>query len=358
MKKYLISIVSKQALANYLLIKEFFNETDIFLFISSNKEEKAGRTLDLTETAGIPKEKKREVHIEEDQFYLAHQRLDRMHLPKDAEYRVNLTGGTKMMAIAVREYFEKFPHVRFYYVPPGKNVYEEIHDDRPADIYPFTYRTGVQEYLSIYGMKGEPAPLYLEETEALNIYKDVRSTGYNLEHFPLKKLKKFIPYWDINRQLYTKWFEEYLYYRIKGHLQLDKRFIATGLKLYTKIRENNSLPDYAHQNDNEVDVFFLYENRPYSIEAKFSLGKSEINTDALNNALFKLSAVNRRFGLNIYSTLMTLSDLQALNKQARWHLKRRCHILGLHYPFDRDDIHERFGERLYDFIRKRMPAGI
>ncbi len=355
MKTYLVSIVSQQTLPNYLLIKEFFDEVDIFLFISSEEMDRAGKTDDLVQTAGIPKHKKRKVHIEEDQYFRAHQRLDRMHLPPDAEYRVNLTGGTKMMAIAVREYFEKFPHVRFFYVPVDKNIYKEIHDDRRSDIYPFRYRLGVDEYLSIYGMRGEASKLYLDETEALDIYNDVRSTGYDLERFPLKKLRKFIPHWEINRQLYTKWFEEYLYYRIRGHLQLDEKFIATGLKLYSKIhRHETPLPDYAHQNDNEVDVFFVYENRPYSIEAKFSVGKDEVNMDTLNNALFKLSAVNRRFGLNIYSTIMTLSDLDSLDEQARWHLKRRCHILGLHYPFDRHDIHERFARRLQAFIDKRQ----
>jgi len=359
MKKYLISIVSQQTLPNYLLIKEFFDEIDTFFFISSSQMEEKGKTNDLVDTARIPKVKKREITIDENEFYLAHQRLDRVNFPQDAEYLVNLTGGTKMMAIAVREYFEKFPHSRFFYVPMDKNIYKEIHNDRPASIKEFSYRVGVDEYLSIYGMKGESAKLFLTETQALEIYKDVRSARYDLENFPVKKLKKFVPYWEITDQLKTKWFEEYLYYRIKGILNLQERFIATGLKLYSKNqKQNEQLPDYAHQNDNEVDLFLMYDNKPYSVELKFSIGKENINIDTLNNALFKLSAVNRRFGLNIYSTIMTLSDLHSLDEQARWHLKRRCHILGLHYPLDRHDIHERFPEKLSDFLQKKMPTEV
>ncbi|NPA45636.1 MAG: DUF1887 family protein [Chlorobi bacterium] len=353
MKRCLVSVVSKQTLPNYLLIKELEESTDRFLFISSKKMEREKKTADLAVTAGIPKDKMLKVLIEEDQYFRAHERLDKLHLPADTEYIVNLTGGTKLMAIAVREYFERFPNVRFFYVPLDKNTYKEIHDDRLADERPFTYRISVAEYLSIYGMRGEPSERLFNERQVLELYKDVRSTGYELERFPLKKLKKYIPPYKITKQMYTKWFEEYLYYRIKGILRLEDRFIATGLKLYSKLPlapgENRS----SHQNDNEVDIFFLYKNRPYIVENKFSLGKREVNIDALVHALFKMSGVNRRFGLNVYATLATLSDLDELTPDARRHLRHRCRILGLHYPIDRNDIHYRFGERLRDFIQKR-----
>jgi len=353
MKRYLISVVSKHTLPNYLLIKEWQDRIDRFLFISSKEMEREKKTADLAGTAHIPKERILKVLIEEDQYFRAHERLEKLALPPNAEYWVNLTGGTKLMAITVREYFERFPHVRFFYVLPEQNIYKEIHDDRLSETHPFHYRINVNEYLSIYGMRGEPSERLFNEKQVLALYKDVRSTGYELERFPLKKLKKYIPPHKITKQMYTKWFEEYLYYRIKGLLKLRDAYICTGLKLYSKIPLAPGQQHPSHQNDNEVDIFFLYENRPYIVENKFSLGKREVNIDALVHALFKLSGVNRRFGLNVYSTLATLSDLDELTRDAQMHLKRRCHILGVHYPIDRHDIHYRFAQRLDDFIRKR-----
>ncbi|NPA42475.1 MAG: DUF1887 family protein [Chlorobi bacterium] len=365
MATYIVSIVSQQTLPNYLFIKEHQSPGHRYVFISSQKMEEAKKTRDIVETAGMIKGQYVKTLIEEDEFYLARQKLDRLHLPRDAEYLVNLTGGTKLMAMAVREYFKTggFTNARFFYIPVDKNHYKEIFDDRPAEVTPFTYRLSTREYLSIYGMEMDEDELVFSKWGVEQILNDVKRLNFpHHSHigdtFIRSAMQNRVPVTDQHK---TKWFEEYLYYRVKETLKLKSDFISTGIKL--RQRHTIAPPDKKagalDPPDNEIDLFFMYENRPYVAEVKYSLPRKNVyKIKEIQNILFKLSAVNTRFGLNVYSTLMTLADLRTLSEEARWHLKNKCRILRLHYPFDRHDILERFEARLNEFLAKRLPEKV
>ena len=331
--KILVSIVSEQTLPNYLFIKEFQKEIDVFLFISTQEMEQKNKTTLIYETAGIVKNNIRKILINEDELYLVKNKLHKLGWQnKNNEYFVNITGGTKLMSNAVYEYFKQY-NSRFFYLPIGKNIYKEVYDNKKAESFSIKYNISVKEYLKIYGIRFEKEDNIYTEEQCNELLKDVRATQYDINKFPKNKIKKF-NLSHLNKQIHTKWFEEFLYYKIKKILNLNKDKIATGIKLF-EIKNEKEHKNY--NNDNELDLFFIYKNNPYLIEAKFSVGKN-INATVLNNYIFKLSSINKRFGLRAKATLMTLADFNVRSVTFKENLNIRSKIANVYFPFDRNNL--------------------
>ncbi|MCX7954784.1 MAG: DUF1887 family CARF protein [Bacteroidales bacterium] len=347
MTTYLISIISEQPVPNYLFIKEFQQQVDKFIFISTQQMEQKNKTNIICETAEINKSNRIKTLIPDDALKQSIDKLSKLTLPNDAIFLVNLTGGTKMMSIAVWRFFSKFPNSRFFYVPIGRNVYNELFDEKPSTIHNFNYKLSVQEYLQIYGIRYEQEPQIFDEDLVFEIFNDVISGQFNIKNFPKNKFKYTIPN---NKQYHTKWFEEFVYYKIKKQLNLDNNQIYTGIKLFD-IKQEKNIDHY--NNDNEVDVIFIYNNRPFIIECKFSLGEEKVNTTTLTQIIYKLSSINKRFGLSARATIFTFADLSTLASNAIDNLKRRCEIASIHYPlFDRSCIiNDNFKDLLEAFIK-------
>jgi hypothetical protein len=349
MANIIVSIISDQTLPNYLFIKEFEKFGDRFLFLSTEEMEKKNKTKAIFETAGIEKSKIRKVLINEDELFKVKKRLDKLDWHGDENhYFVNITGGTKLMSNAVYEYFKQF-NSRFFYLPIGRNTVKEIFDDKPASSEKINYEISVSEYLSIYGIDHLSENPTFTEDQVNDIFNDVKSSGYSLDNFPKKKLIR-LGIKTGNKQVYTKWFEEFLYYKIKHQLNINDPLICTGLKLFKQQKEVGDFK--PRNNDNEIDVFFVHNNNAFIIEAKFSLGKNT-NTTALNNALYKLSAVNKRFGINAKATLMTLADFNMRSDIFKESLRKRCVLIQVHEPFDRTKVigKELFKEELSRFVK-------
>lgn len=234
----IVSIVSEQTIPNYLFIKEFQSETKLFIFITTQAMEAKGKTDRICSVADIKNENVVKVIFDEDMLNSNLEKLSNINLPCDYEYLVNLTGGTKMMSIATWKFFSSFRRNRFFYVPIGKNIYNEIFDDKQPLQRNFSYDLGCEEYLALHNIKySSSSPEYNEQT-CLNIFDNlIRS------NFDLNKLEKNL-YPKIsdkqskssnnvsnknnninqtlqrNRQKITKWFEEFIYYKIKNSLKL------------------------------------------------------------------------------------------------------------------------------------------
>lgn len=349
MSTILVSIVSEQTAPNYLFIKEFQNQVDRFLFISTEQMEQKGKTEVICTTAQIDKNKRIKVLVSDNLIHEVQGRLNKVNFPNDAQYLVNLTGGTKMMSIAVWRFFHQFSNTRFFYVPIHSNAYVEVFDDKPSLTTPFNYKISVEEYLNIYGIRFEKSELIFDEELVLEVFKEVKVGQNNLDNFLMNKLKKYNITYNI-QQIYTKLFEEYVYYRIKKELKLSEAEILTGIRLFERQLEKDN-PNY--QNDNEIDVFFIHNNKPYIIECKFGVGRERINTQMLGQIIYKLSSLNKRFGLSARSTIFTLSDFNNMAENAAENLKRRCEIAGVYYPlFDRNKIcSENFKVYLENFLK-------
>lgn len=343
----IVSIISEQTLPNYLFIKEFQGKVDKFLFLTTPQMEQQGKTSLICDTSGIVKEQRIKTSISEDILNQSVEKLNKLNLSPDNQYLVNLTGGTKMMAIAVWRFFSEFPHTRFYYVPIGKRVYYELFEGKPSQPFEFTYQLSVQEYLNIYGIRYEHEPLLFSEEQVNDVFKDVKAGGFDLEKFPKSKLKKFgLP--ATNKQIHTKWFEEYVYYLIRKELNINEKGIITGVKLFA-INEEKKNDQYP--NDNEVDVLFIFQNRPYLIECKFSIGKEKVNYQALGNHIYKLATINKRFGISAQASIFTLSDISIIPENARIALERRLAITGIRKIFDRNALLQNFSENIKSLIK-------
>lgn len=352
MANLLVSIVSEQTLPNYLFIKEFqrIYKIDRYIFISTEKMEKQNKTDAICHTANIDKKHRTKILVDENALFLSKEKLSHLNITNEDEIFVNLTGGTKMMSNATWQFFNNFRNVRFFYVPIGKNTYLEVFDEKPAIENQFNYQLSCQEYLNIYDIQYEKEKMLFTKEQVFDVYEDVKLTQFDLEKFPKLKLKKFnIDNYNI-QQVHTKWYEEYLYYLIKEKLSLDDEKIEAGIKLFKKGEKK----DTEHiPNDNEIDLFFLYNNNAFIVEAKFSLGKEKINIQRLYNYIYKLGAVNRRFGLRARATLMTLSTFENNGPNFIANLKKRCDILNINFPFDRQVItsNNRFEMKLNEFIK-------
>jgi hypothetical protein len=154
---------------------------------------------------------------------------------------------------------------------------------------------------------------------------------------------------DNLQRKYSLWFEHYIYYSIKHILKLKDDEIKLGIKLFKKEKGSNYTDDLA---DNEIDIVFVINNIIHIIEVKASVGKQKPNTTALTNYLYKLAAINKRFGINAKAALMVFSDLKSLSGTSAVNMKKRCEILNLPYPFDCNDITEtnKFQYRLLTLV--------
>lgn len=83
---------------------------------------------------------------------------------------------------------------------------------------------------------------------------------------------------------------------------------------------------------------FVHKNQIYVIEAKVSVGKNKINTINLNNILFKLSALNKNFGLRSHAYLFTLADFSNQSEEFIADLQRKLKVLSINKIFDRQLI--------------------
>lgn len=335
MQTILVSIVSEQTIPNYLFIKEFQNKVDKFLFITTKSMEQKNKTKTISTVANIEEKKIIKVLVSESQLSEVKNILKKTNLPIDANYLVNLTGGTKMMSIAVWDYFKRFKNVSFFYIPINKNIYTQILNDIESLEKPFSYNITLSEYFYIYNIKYNTSNILLTKEQAYDIFKDVKAGNFNLEKFPKKKLKKYqIPH-DI-AQIHTKWLEEFVYHTIKNTYGLSNEFISTG----TIIFDSNLINKYDnYQNDNEIDVAYVYNNNLNIIECKFSFGNEKINISALNNSIYKISSIIKRFGLSAKPYIYTLADLNTLSKGSIVNLERRLLITNVEIV-DRNKILE------------------
>jgi len=298
------------------------------------------KTQIIYETAGIQKENIRKILINEDELFLVKTKLDKLGWQNtNNQFFVNITGGTKLMSIAVKEYFTNY-NSRFFYVPIGKNIYKEIFDNKQNESFNFNYRISLTEYLNLHNIIGEITLKKFTEKKLFSQFKKYKKSEF--KSFP----------WKIDK---GKWFEEFLYHKIKSFLNLEDKFINCSIKLFDRDTNNNN-----RQYDNEIDLIFVHNNSIFIIEAKMSLYNFaqkkqtfKIDTETLASYLYKLTAINKRFGINSRAILITLADFSELSQEAYENIETRIKILGINFPFDRNSIMDDniFYKKLNKFIK-------
>lgn len=324
MSRVLVSILSKQTIPNYLFIKEMEGQYDQLLFISTDQanKERIGETIEKALGQGewtappIPR-----IVVDANNYCEALHQLKEQGLSEEDHYLVNITGGTKAMSLAVVDYFSLLPHNTIYYLPIN-NQYHNITDDRIADI---SYSLSLKEYFWLYGIDIKVSNAGHRQPEvARQIYIDLKQISFS------RRTKRLLDphnsYYEPEDKVYFDggWFEEYVYHHCKRVLGLRKDQVASGIALYR---------DGEEFNDNEVDVAFVYQNRLYIIECKVWLSATTVKNKKLNSnvhdALYKLAAISKDFGLVVHSYLFAIYPTFQLSDENWRYINRRYKLLGI-----------------------------
>ena len=340
-KTLLVTLVGEQTVPNVLFIKEFGTDHD-HLFICTEKFKKYA--FIICKAAGISNERVLpNLIVDADNIFDANNKLlgHKEIFETYATVHVNITGGTKIMSLAVFNYFSYTRNI--WYVPLNKNQILNIFDEQRIKLV--KTRLTVHDYLACcnlfvdnkdYTIKYEPSfskelvkSFYTSVMSGIinkdlieTIRKYFRATkaiykkNYDNNKITVEKIKDFSRFADlinsiglfdrieteIPRKLISfitgDWFELWCYYNL-AELNVDS--IAFNLKITHK----NSDQKPSAQN-NEIDLVFTCNNKFYIVECK-SDGLEE--KELLDRTVHLSSALRKDFGLTVQSVISTNSLL-------------------------------------------------
>lgn len=357
--RLIVSIISDQTVPNAQIIKEFSTPDTEHLFFSTHTIEKKKCLQHIEKACGI--QAKRTLLTNDE-----HNVQEMTNLLQQEDYSpfediiVNMTGGTKLMSLAVYQFFLQIPQARILYVLTIPNTYKMIHPQE--EIHTFRTSLTIQEYLQCYGNQYTTTPLsgidadytrnffnfYCQndlrpyEQQMLTL-RGKRNKGIKNDTIfaaikPLLDEARFTP--ETANQLSTKevqyltggWFEEYIYHRVKNELQLPDDCILTGAQLIRKTTNNPKDAvsvllgkdiEIKRETMNEFDVLFILNNRLHIIECKTSItnlilfqdSKGQIKKkeeDILSKTIYQVDALCSKLGLYAKSYIVTLSDFKQM----------------------------------------------
>lgn len=356
MSKTLVNIITEDnPIPAYLFIKEKYEDGDDLMYISAKDTED---DLDaLSEMFSVPKKHIQEILLRHNTDEFTYEKICRTivgYLNYDTQYCVNLAGGTRYMALAVQQVFERF-NTEFYYVQVEENmIVKSVFDNRINNnddyFYPISYRMNITEYLNAHEIKHDLEPYthkpirFKEEADYIfNLFvqnrlsnqdrstlellrthyrnmkyvkiKAVQEKGYN-KYPPVPGLTDLLNTFDFVSEsvgvlskreveyLTGGWFEEYVYYLVKKRVKPQN--IALGVRIWRK--------NVKH--DNELDVVFTKGNKLFVIECK-----TGVHTEKLfNEIVYKLCAISEALlGVSCCSYIFSLrpDDTDILKKVAK-----------------------------------------
>jgi hypothetical protein len=336
MKKILVSLISDQTIPNVQFIKEMI--ADEYLFVTTETMEKKGVLNWILNATNLDIEKIQLITVSPFLYDAVYEVVEK-NIKKDAKYLVNLTGGTKIMSLAVNDVF-KLANSEFYYVTGNKN-YLKITPGIKQPLLKLEKDITLSEYLISYGfeVKKSIEPEFSYETSSkifhyflnsfdkevdLNILHRLRENyrGKNLANISeIEGLKDFIKRLgfypseknNLNKKetkyLTGDWFEEYFYHQLKQLKSIQKDGIGTGW-----IIVKNGIP-------NEFDILFIHEDQLNIIECKTFVWKDPEETQTIiSETIYKADSLKNKLGLFAKTSIVTLSDLTSTRLKV--HLQR------------------------------------
>jgi len=328
MAKVLVSLVSDQTIPNSRLIKEFKDQVDVFVFISSAKMEENKKVQSIQQVFDIPDKKVTIIIVEEFNFNSIEDKLLAFDFNDDDAYLVNITGGTKPMSIVALSFFTVFNNAKCFYLPIGENTYRQVHPRISWPEKEFKTHLTIKEYLRSYNLEllsyiDTPTK---ENRKSFNLMNKVLE--HNGDGFKVRKIKEAHELeLQEDKVFYSGgWFEEYIFTKIKTHFSLNKNQII----LNGKIRSNNS--------ENEYDIVFVYKDSIYVVETKayFSLSKVK---EKVQKDLYKLGALSSDFGLRVNALYITTANIAGEIGFSNKELQNRSKSRGIQV-FQLNDLKE------------------
>lgn len=342
MPKTIVNIITEDnPVPAYLFVKEMYEPGDRLLFISAKDTED---DLDLlAEQFSIPASLIDEVVLKHDMDEIAYEKICRAvraRLVPGVRYCVNLAGGTRYMALAVQQVFEKF-HADYYYLDVDENlivksVFNDSIYDNDDHFFHIKYRMSVAEYLRIHSVKHDIkdlkdfAPIRSrEESERIfsiftsgqltdedyDVLETLRCHYRNRRRIEIKQVElggespaipnlssflDHIYFFPEKNGILLKpeleyltggWFEEYVYYQVVENLQPDEALIGPHIS-----REGVSL-------NNEQDVVCIKNNKLFVIECKSGVEGKRM----FNEIVYKVCALREMMlGISCHSYIFSL----------------------------------------------------
>lgn len=377
--KTIVNIVSEQTLPNYLFVKEVYEQEDNVIWIVSKADRIQTAIKCLKNTIGEITDKMIYIEDGSEENIQYIKEVLQTNIDSQQNFVVNLTGGTKIMALAVYDFFRNnVTNAEFYYIPFPKNI---IIDISSQNIKQITHKISVEKYLKLYNLKVQSQG----KQDGVLSFKDAKymySNMYNLqkeyiqELIELRELKeknkfkgrnnrdKTYPYDEISKVKLKEddgnkntnrakriedfilnnniptlseknkigykdivyitggWFEDFIFYLTKEIEKPDD--IVLGIEI---------LKQDAEQSKNELDVVYTKDNKFFIRECKTAFEKERM----FNEIIYTATAIKSLFGLStkssVYCYREKLSDKD--DEQAR--MNETLNKMGITY-FGKKDI--------------------
>ncbi|MFA8436811.1 MAG: Card1-like endonuclease domain-containing protein [Marinifilaceae bacterium] len=315
----LVSLLSEHLIPNFQLFQHLKEEIDEHLLITTAQMEQSGVTANFIEYIEADNYPVHAVVTDAWDFEGILGKLEKhCEVNSKNQYFVNLTGGTKMVSLAVFHFFRAL-NSRMYYVAIGANSCRCIYPDQQA-AEKFNHQLSLKQYLGLYGYSiTYNNTLHKSPAFTRELFATIQEKNYNaMAHAPIRSAlaERYCP--DMADLGYYQglWFEEYVFQLIKEQLQLNDSQLALGVKVRKYKAEGSS--------DNEFDVMFIKNNRLYAIECKSSLGKKNERIAKLEGFLYKLAAAVKNFGLQVSPILAAVGSTDDSQK-----IRDRAEILRI-----------------------------
>ncbi|RMG38852.1 MAG: DUF1887 family protein [Methanobacteriota archaeon] len=343
MKNIGILLMSDQTIPILQFVHEMDPELDGYLIVTTEQMQGKGvkdwvfKACDISDRKIID-----EVVVPPHDLDAISQILESSLLP-NARYHVNLTTGTKMMAIAVYDLFKR-RWDSIYYVTYNRELIKIFPSDERFK-RPLKTSIKLKEYLTAYGHKpkvnssvqmneqlvedffafflekGMPDcfPQFFEfrnnkKTKSVRIDSEMRDCLQKISSFFKdvesldRKLIKFIT---------GDWLEHWVYKTIKAELRLSNDYIAKSVIIEKK------------GTSNELDVVFVFNDQFYTVECKSSLFKYNDKGNIIANTVYKSDSLQSEFGLYPRTAILTMDDLDAFSDKAKKRAKnKRITLIG------------------------------
>ncbi|PID26389.1 MAG: hypothetical protein CR982_10520 [Candidatus Cloacimonadota bacterium] len=396
MRKIVINLVGFETIPNIAFIRSIDRNSDTeYIFLTTKQMIDLNKTDSILSVCNPDIVKKSSVKIIPDNnFNQILSELKDYNFDDESEIFINLTGGTKIMAMAVFEYFKPFPNCKFYYSDIRNTDYFENILNSSDRLIKKDFLT-VEEYLKSYGNENiniDDKPHDKELTFKLfNITDPDLQTASDFIRYVHEKMsrsrlelkgsgknrkkKRFEIYTNkhffesFNRENNKKltadallktlsennfslekekvlnedqrkyfngcWFEEYTYHLLDNFIKEIGGNIIKGAIINRNVEKKA---------ENELDICFTYKNRLYTIENKFSIGK-----ESFNNYIYKLQAIRKDLGLTPQAYIATMDTKDKIDKFKTQHKRLSGYKIGIITKeyFENDQL-------LIDFFRKEL----
>jgi hypothetical protein len=337
MKTVIVNLVSDQTIPSLQFVKRYREESNDYLFLTTPLMNKKGVTENIIKACNFKQEDYyKQLEINPTSYAETMKTLKDNQLYKNTpvHFIVNLTGGTKIMALACLDYFRDL-NADIKYI----SYENKIHNISPLPFSPgqdIEKAIELDEYLIAYGFNiksegstSKPKDYTLkffnhfnsfaeEDHQILQLMRSFRKTKNNSfakiaekGEISISQLEQFLSKIEFDianegkiskyeaRYLSGDWLEEYVYYKLISDLQLKPDQIGKGYHL-----EKNGV-------QNEMDLLFIHNNKLYTIECKTFIedehGKTNIFVDKV---LYKSASLQIEFGLYTNTSIATLSQIK------------------------------------------------